>query len=81
MSPAQRNEAKRFIILIDTLYDHKTRLVVSAAAEPEALYAATRGQEAFEFARTASRLNEMRSRDWLGVWGERHRPRPASAAE
>jgi cell division protein ZapE len=82
LDEAHRNEVKRFILLIDTLYDYKTRLVMSAAAEPDRLYTATRGQEAFEFARTASRLNEMRSRDWLEAWsGRRGATRPASAAE
>jgi cell division protein ZapE len=81
MNDAHRNEVKRFILLIDTLYDQRTRLVASAAAEPEALYTATRGQEAFEFARTASRLNEMRSQDWLNAWRERREERAASAAE
>lgn len=81
LNEAHRNEVKRFILLIDTLYDHKTRLVVSAAAEPDDLYTITRGQESFEFARTASRLNEMRSRDWLDAWGERREASAASAAE
>ncbi|MFV0475471.1 MAG: cell division protein ZapE [Pikeienuella sp.] len=57
------NEAKRFVTLIDALYEAKARLVCSAAAEPEALYPEGRG--AFEFERTASRLAEMRSEDWL----------------
>lgn len=61
----KRNEAKRFILLIDTLYDRKVRLFVSAAADPFALYAAETGTEAFEFERTSSRLQEMRSDDWL----------------
>ena len=65
MGPERRNEAKRFINLIDTLYDNRNKLVVSAAAEPGGLYAGTSGTEAFEFERTASRLIEMRSRDWL----------------
>lgn len=64
MGRAQRNEAKRFILLIDALYDHGTRLFLSAAAPPEKLYAETSGTEAFEFQRTASRLIEMQSRDW-----------------
>lgn len=64
MAQSQRNEAKRFILLIDTLYDKTKRLVLSAAAEPDGLYEGTTGTEAFEFARTASRLNEMRSHEW-----------------
>ncbi len=58
------NEAKRFVTLVDALYEAKVRLVISAAAEPEALY--PEGKGAFEFERTASRLAEMRSADWLG---------------
>ncbi len=64
LGPEKRNEAKRFILLIDTLYDKRRRLVMSAAAEPDGLYLGTSGTEAFEFARTASRLNEMRSQGW-----------------
>src|SRR3954465_3762110 len=52
----QRNAAKRFIILIDTLYDHAVKLVASAAAEPDALYEASDGFAAQEFKRTAPRL-------------------------
>jgi cell division protein ZapE len=63
LSPARNNEAKRFVTLIDALYEARTRLVVSAAAEPADLYVA--GAGAFEFERTASRLQEMRSADWL----------------
>ncbi|MDB5467115.1 MAG: conserved predicted ATPase [Phenylobacterium sp.] len=59
----RREEARRFVILIDTLYEAKTRLVVLAEAEPAQLYPA--GDGAFEFDRTASRLQEMRSADWL----------------
>ena len=64
-APATRNEAKRFIALVDTLYDHGSRLLVSAAAEPDALVGALTRTEAFEFERTASRLMEMRGRDWV----------------
>ena len=56
-----RNEAKRLINLIDSLYDKGVRLVVSAAAEPEALLEGIDGVERSEFARTVSRLMEMRS--------------------
>ncbi len=56
------NEAKRFITLIDALYETKTRLICSAVAEPEMLY--LEGEGAFEFERTASRLKEMQSADW-----------------
>jgi cell division protein ZapE len=63
----RRNAAKRFIILIDTLYDNAVKLVASADAEPDALYLATEGYEAQEFRRTASRLVEMRSESYLAL--------------
>jgi cell division protein ZapE len=65
MTYDNRNAAKRFIILIDTLYDLNVKLVASAEAEPDALYRADEGFEAAEFKRTASRLIEMRSQAYL----------------
>ena len=63
LSAERRNEARRLVDLIDALYEAGARLVVLAAAEPDALYPA--GDGAFEFERTASRLHEMRSAAWL----------------
>ena len=70
MSPGIRNEAKRFINLIDTFYDRKVRLVISAAAPPEKLWHGSDGHEAFEFRRTSSRLIEMQSDGYLGTGRE-----------
>jgi cell division protein ZapE len=63
MGPDMRNEAARFVTLIDALYEHKVKLLASAAAEPEELYEAGDGR--FEFERTVSRLNEMQSAGYL----------------
>jgi cell division protein ZapE len=65
LGPAQRYEAARFRILIDALYEARAKLVMSAEAEPDRLY--TAGDQAFEFERTASRLYEMRGRDYLAA--------------
>jgi cell division protein ZapE len=67
MGYERRDAAKRFIILIDTLYDNAVKLVASAAAEPSALYTAEDGFEAHEFKRTASRLTEMGSQGYLAL--------------
>ena len=62
LQASQRNETKRFILMIDTFYDVGTRLVISAAAPPEQL--CPKGQHKAEFLRTISRLNEMQSASW-----------------
>ena len=56
------NEAKRFVTLIDALYEARVHLICSAADVPERLY--VEGEGAFEFERTASRLREMQGADW-----------------
>ena len=58
-----RNEAARFVTLIDALYEHRVKLLATADAEPAGLYRS--GDGAFEFPRTVSRLEEMRSADYL----------------
>lgn len=67
LGPQKRNETKRFIILIDALYDASVRLFASAAAMPEGLLTEKKGTEGFEFDRTISRLFEMRSADYLAL--------------
>jgi cell division protein ZapE len=63
MGPDMRNEAARFVTLIDALYEHKVKLLAAADAEPAGLYPA--GDGSFEFQRTVSRLEEMRSAEYL----------------
>jgi cell division protein ZapE len=65
LTPEKRNETKRFINLIDTLYDNHIRVVASAAVMPEDLLPVRKGTEGFEFDRTVSRLFEMRSVEYL----------------
>ncbi|RIX32083.1 cell division protein ZapE [Sphingomonas edaphi] len=64
MTREMRNEAARFVTLIDALYEHRVKLLAAADAEPEGLY--PRGDGNFEFQRTVSRLEEMQSADYLG---------------
>ncbi len=65
MSRARADQAKRFVTLVDTLYESKIHLLCAADAEPDDLYVT--GDGSFEFERTASRLWEMRSADWAEV--------------
>ena len=65
MGPENRNEAARFVTLIDALYENRVKLLATAAAEPDQLY--TAGDGAFEFERTVSRLMEMQSHDYLAA--------------
>jgi cell division protein ZapE len=67
MDYPERNAAKRFIALIDTLNDNAVKLMASAAADPPSLYRATEGDEANEFKRTSSRLIEMSSQSYLAL--------------
>lgn len=67
LQTSRRDEARRLITLIDILYERRVKVIMSAEAEPEGLFQAETGNEAFEFARTVSRLAEMRSRDYLAL--------------
>lgn len=64
LKPEKRNEAKRFVTLIDALYEHRVKLICSSERQPEDLYPS--GQGAFEFERTVSRLHEMQSEEYMG---------------
>ncbi|WP_265570046.1 cell division protein ZapE [Sphingomicrobium nitratireducens] len=76
MGPDMRNEAARFVSLIDALYEHRVKLLAAADAEPENLY--EKGDGSFEFERTVSRLEEMQALDYLeeghGLADEKSRP-------
>ncbi len=76
MGPENRNEAARFVTLIDALYEHRVKLFVTAEARPEELYKA--GDGAFEFERTVSRLNEMQSDEYMAL-GHGTEEQPAQA--
>ena len=65
LSRQHEDQARRFINLVDVLYDHNVKLIISAAVEIEELYQGTRNQ--FEFNRTISRLHEMRSHEYLAL--------------
>jgi cell division protein ZapE len=65
LSPGNYDQARRFIVLVDTLYDQRVKLIASADATPDQLY--QHGENAKMFERTASRLDEMQSEDWLGL--------------
>lgn len=65
LEPQKKNEAVRFVTLIDALYEAKVKLIASADGDPQQLY--PEGDEAFEFGRTVSRLMEMQSRDYLAL--------------
>ena len=76
MGPEKSNEARRFVWLIDALYDMRVKLIASAAAQPDRLYRGVEGRGAMEFERTASRLFEMRAQSYLSL----PHGRPASEA-
>ena len=67
MTEDTKDAARRFVTLIDALYEHRTALICSAAVTPDQLYVGQQG--GFEFHRTVSRLIEMRAADYLGIAG------------
>ncbi|SCM77812.1 ATPase, AFG1 family [uncultured Pleomorphomonas sp.] len=79
LAAGERNRAKRFITLVDVLYDAGRGLLLTADGEPADLYRAAEGNEAFEFARTASRLVEMRTEAWLHRTADASRQQPPAA--
>ena len=72
LSPDKRNETKRFINLIDTLYDRRIALFASAVAPPEDMLTVRKGNEGFEFDRTVSRLFEMGSQEYRSEIHQHH---------
>jgi cell division protein ZapE len=78
LAPDRRNEARRLMTLVDALYERRIKLVASAAAPPDELYAA--GDGAFEFRRTASRLAEMQTRAYIESVKAKGRPDGGFAA-
>ncbi|MBO9574184.1 MAG: AFG1 family ATPase [Sphingobium sp.] len=76
LGPENRNEAARFVTLIDELYEHKVKLIAGAAAPPMKLY--PEGDGSFEFQRTVSRLMEMQSEDYLALGHGAHSHGPNS---
>jgi cell division protein ZapE len=78
MGAEKADAARRFTWLVDILYDHRVKLVASAEAPPAELYVA--GRHAHEFARTASRLVEMQSHDYMALaHASEETPAPADA--
>ncbi len=78
LGPEMRNEAARFVTLIDSLYEHKVKLIAGADAEPADLY--PQGDGSFEFQRTVSRLMEMQSAEYLALATAPTRIEPSGSA-